>query len=516
MKYLKSFSLIILITFFLSVGLFKIINLDFRIYAQTDNYAPLQAAVDKLPTGSGVLIILPGGKTISKNEGQQFPSFSVIKLWIAAAFLDAADNGEVELNDPNLTLIKNMLQNSDNNAANELIDLLGGCSNTRCDGVNQFIASGGFNRTILRRKMLETPNPQNDNLTSPQDAVTFMQQLLDKQISSSANSETIYSILQARTASGTDPFKPNNSLPSTADFVGKSGILGSGRNDVGTFADSNGQRIFFAIFAPNGGVGTDQLISNIEQLAYNPSSQPTTLPPGSSSSGSIPGAQSTITTRACVKIGNPTESKPSICSETSTSFRQGQQGNFTFYCQGNPQWDRKGDSCSMGQIGCGPTSLAMIFSYFGDIVDPARMYQTYVDNKMINCDVGSYPGLVNAWVAKQPGYEVGPDIGSGTLNAVEAKKFIDAGWLILASSDNFIGQKGKPIGHIFVVQDVDPAAGTFILRDPENCSYSSGEEFTDKMVQPITGGKVPSWKYAYPIRKQAALPVSTGVNQDAF
>lgn len=227
--------------------------------------------------------------------------------------------------------------------------------------------------------------------------------------------------------------------------------------------------------------------------------------------------RTTKSNASCVRIGNPSSDKPSICSNTGFGVTgSAPAGNFTFYCQGNPQWDQKGNACSIGQIGCGPTSLAMIFSYFGDTVTPDQMYKTYEANRMISCDLGSFPGAVNAWVAKQPGYEVGPDIGSGVLNATEAKKFIDAGWIILASSDNFIGQRGKPIGHIFIVQDVDPAAQTFTLRDPENCSYSTGEEFTQNINQPILGGKVPSWKYAYPIRKNATAPQPQGVNQNAF
>lgn len=216
----------------------------------------------------------------------------------------------------------------------------------------------------------------------------------------------------------------------------------------------------------------------------------------------------------CVRVGTPSEEEPIICKQAS--FGSGIPGNFTYYCQGNPQWDEKGNKCSIGQVGCGPTSMAMIFSYFGDIVDPKTMTDTYFSNNLMNCGAGSFPASVNSWVAKQPGYEVGPDIGSGVLNAVEAKKYIEAGWLILGSSDEFIGQKGNPIGHIFVVQDVDPAAGTFILRDPENCSYSSGAEFEANIVQPIRGGKVPTWKYAYPIRKDATLSQPQGVNQDAF
>lgn len=216
----------------------------------------------------------------------------------------------------------------------------------------------------------------------------------------------------------------------------------------------------------------------------------------------------------CVKVGTPSQEQPQICKQAS--FGSGIAGNFTYYCQGNPQWDEKGNKCSIGQVGCGPTSMAMIFSYFGDIVDPKAMSDTYFGNNLMNCSVGSIPGNVNAWVSKQPGYVVGPNIGAGILNAAEAKKYIDTGWLILGSSNQFTGQTGSVFGHIFVVQDVDPAAGTFVMRDPENCSYGNGQEIQANIVQPIKSSKIPSWAYAYPIKKESTQAQPTGVNQNAF
>lgn len=217
----------------------------------------------------------------------------------------------------------------------------------------------------------------------------------------------------------------------------------------------------------------------------------------------------------CVKVGTPSEDQPQICKQAA--FGAGIPGNFTYYCQGDPQWDEKGNKCSIGQVGCGPTSMAMIFSYFGDIVDPKTMTDTYFSNNLMNCGVGSIPANVNAWVNKQPGYVVGPNIGQGILNATEAKKYINDGWLILGSSDQFTGQTGSVFGHIFVVQDVDPAASTFVMRDPENCSYGNGQENPANIVQPIKSSKIPSWAYAYPIRKETTLPQPIpGGNQNDF
>jgi hypothetical protein len=259
-------------------------------------------------------------------------------------------------------------------------------------------------------------------------------------------------------------------------------------------------------------------------LNFSPSALAQTMeqPTDQSLDGGTPQNTSPINSQAirsntaCVAVGTPVEEKPAICTQPTSSF--GIPGTFTFYCQGNPQWDKKGDSCSIGQVGCGPTSLAMIFTYFGDTINPEAMFNTYRNNNpaLLNCSSGSFPGLVNNWIAQQPGYEVGPNIGNGALNATEAKKYISAGWLILASSDTFKGQRGSRFSHIFVVQDVDPASGTFLLRDPENCSYATGEEYQNNILQPINGDKVSTWKYAYPVRKINALPQPARVNQNEF
>lgn len=305
------------------------------VFAQIDPYAPLQAAVDKLLENSpdaGVYILLPGDKVISNRQGETFSSFSVIKLWIAAAvFADAKEQGN-EVDSTALALVEKMLQDSDNAATNQLLAQLGDCSNAKCDDrIKQFAAENGYNRTLIRRKMLESPNAQNDNLTSPEDAVNFMKNLVNRQIVDEATSDKIISILQTRTASGADPFKPNNPLPASADFIGKSGILGTGRNDVGSFLDTNGQRVFFAIFIPNGGTGSDQIISNIEQLIYSPSATPKSI--GTTGSGQRPGPltgnQVSVTSRVCVKVGTPAEAKPAICntpSSISTSAAGGTVG----------------------------------------------------------------------------------------------------------------------------------------------------------------------------------------------
>jgi hypothetical protein len=87
------------------------------------------------------------------------------------------------------------------------------------------------------------------------------------------------------------------------------------------------------------------------------------------------------------------------------------------------------------------------------------------------------------------------------MDATAAKTYIDKGYLILGSSHAFKGQSGARFSHVFVVQNVDPQTDTFIMRDPENCAYGPGTEMSQNNVQPIKSDKIPSWAYAYPIKK---------------
>lgn len=224
------------------------------------------------------------------------------------------------------------------------------------------------------------------------------------------------------------------------------------------------------------------------------STQPTTGTGGGS------GTASTVNSnKFCTKVGNPTEPNPCPVS--------GPTGPFPYYCQGDSKWDN-GGGCGMGQIGCGPTSTAMIFSYYGDTKTPKDMYDEFVNGELINCVVGtSLQGMLQGktWF-KERGYEVGPDIGAGGLNATEAKKYIDEGWLLFGSTDAY---KGTDISHIFVIQDINPTAGTFTIRDPANCDYGPGTERAANIEQPIRGGSfIPSWKYAYPVRKIGYTPTA--------
>lgn len=221
------------------------------------SYSTLKSTISALPNDVGVSIRLPSGETITKNSKKPLPSYSVIKLWIAAYFIE---NG---LYDENKSEIDNMLIRSNNNATNSLIDKSGGVN-----AINSYIAGKGYSNTQLRRKMEVIPtSPSNDNLTSANDAYMFIKRLNDVDINVSTG---IKDILGRRTTSKSDIFMPNppQVLSEGSGFYGKSGILGEGRNDVGSFLNSKGERVYFALLFPSGGPTSANKITEIERLLY--------------------------------------------------------------------------------------------------------------------------------------------------------------------------------------------------------------------------------------------------------
>jgi hypothetical protein len=244
-------------------------TLQAPVEAQTTS--GVQSALDRLPDQSAGYVFKDDGSSAEKNGSLSLPAFSVIKLWIAAAALQAAEAGTINLatTEGGKTLdahVNAMLISSDNASANVLIDTLG------FDYINNFIQAGGYGQTVLQRRMLEASSPGRDNKTSANDAATFMFNLVNKKVVSEEASNKIISILEQRTRSRTDPFIPDPPAIARAGFFGKSGTQGDAgpiRNNVGTFVDTSGLRVFFAILVAEAGDSGQaiQLIQSIESAA---------------------------------------------------------------------------------------------------------------------------------------------------------------------------------------------------------------------------------------------------------
>lgn len=134
---------------------------------------------------------------------------------------------------------------------------------------------------------------------------------------------------------------------------------------------------------------------------------------------------------------------------------------YVFYCQGDPRW---GNYCSMAQAGCGPTTMAMIFSSYGDTLTPLQMDRDIFQKRGWRAcgDNVSYMQTAIQTLLPENGYEYHA-LGA-PLDLTRAQEYLNAGYLII----------GSTFGHIFVIDGVDVANQTLRLRDPGRCENKDG------------------------------------------
>lgn len=256
----------------------------------------------------------------------------------------------------------------------------------------------------------------------------------------------------------------------------------------------------FAQQAPNNPI--DPTIANPAPQVQNPTQTGTTI-----------STQKVITSnKSCVKVGQARdEDKPTACNQPASNAGTpgfiGPIGGATptieycgedptgqvimcykpayvFYCQGDPQW---ANACGMISAGCGPTTMAMILSAYGDTITPLQMDQEIFRKRgWRTCgDSPSYMQTAIQTLLPEMGYEYQP-LGV-PLNLTRAQEYLNAGYLII----------GSTFGHIFVIDGVNIASNTLRLRDPGRCENKDG------VIRPANA----PWNgqalyYAYAVKKK--------------
>lgn len=245
-----------------------------------------------------------------------------------------------------------------------------------------------------------------------------------------------------------------------------------------------------------------------------------TPPPVSSTCASVGGACRT----SC--LTNETEQTAScdIAGNKCCTVQTPPANDSHFYCQYGPV-DSQGilkdyrgwntNSCDIYYNGCGPTSLAMILSSFGDTYTPT---QVGITNHMGCTGAGTRAQLDGAinWVV-QKGY-VKEDLHVyGKLDTNTVKKYTSRGYLVIAGACMTVGWSADtsstplhgPIGHSIVIKNVNDN-GTLQVLDPTFCSPGNHGVRTldptldgkDVRTGPITpsGCHFSGWGYAIAIK----------------
>lgn len=164
-------------------------------------------------------------------------------------------------------------------------------------------------------------------------------------------------------------------------------------------------------------------------------------------------------------------------SETQTGEALSSSGavDLTYYMQTDPRWGQKfyGGSDTIGEFGCGPTSLAMVISAFTNVkIDPEQMCKWAYDRGYWYSGSGSIHGLIPD-AAKAFGLKV-----EGVENTPEAvekiKSALSSGNLIITLMGKGTFTKG---GHFIVLRGITED-GKILVADPNS------KELTNESYEP--------------------------------
>lgn len=154
------------------------------------------------------------------NERMQ--SASLIKLFIMATAYDEKSQGTEKGSSISESDIKIMIERSDNDATNRIIDILG------FDTINNYIMSHGYTNTQLNRKMLEEAT-NGDNYTSVEDVAKILEEIYNNQCVNEEYSQKMLEYLKGQTLTNKIP----EGVPDGVEVANKTGELpGQVQNDA--------------------------------------------------------------------------------------------------------------------------------------------------------------------------------------------------------------------------------------------------------------------------------------------
>lgn len=162
------------------------------------------------------------------NQNQPLIAASVIKIFIMGYLYQQMAQKQLAadqvVGDSTVTaLITAMIQYSDNNATNQLIDYVG------MPKINQYLQEQGYQQTKLERRMLDNAARAQglENVTSVTDTLNFLKQLYQDQTRYPANQ--MLAILKGQQVRTKIP----SQLPSGTVVANKTGELADVENDIG-------------------------------------------------------------------------------------------------------------------------------------------------------------------------------------------------------------------------------------------------------------------------------------------
>jgi beta-lactamase class A len=226
------------------------------------------------------------GRTILRDPDRPFPSASMVKVLIMAACLKAVEEGQITLEEvlrlkrtdkvrgsgilraaPSGTpvtvekLLELMITDSDNTAANMLIDLLG------FDYIGQAVRGFGLERTNLSRKMMDFRSRANgvENYTTPRDMADILEKIYRGTCVSPHVSEKCLAVLKEQKVNDRIP----RYLPRKMPIAHKTGLENRVCHDAGIVFTEHGDVLISVLTEGNtGAIIAKRMIARIAARVY--------------------------------------------------------------------------------------------------------------------------------------------------------------------------------------------------------------------------------------------------------
>ena len=198
-----------------------------------------------LPSGNGtwsVYVCNLAKNTEGSINDQQMQAASLIKLYIMGAVYEDYDSLSSKYSKDALdNALNSMITVSDNDAANTLVNYLGGGDDAAgMARVNKFCQDHGYTSTSMGRLLL-ADNSNGDNYTSAKDCGKFLKTIyqIDKGTATDNNAtlagaEYMYHLLKMQTRKNKIPAQ----MPSDVKVANKTGELDTVENDAGIIYDT--------------------------------------------------------------------------------------------------------------------------------------------------------------------------------------------------------------------------------------------------------------------------------------
>ena len=229
---------------------------------------------------------LQSGRVFVHNPDRRFPSASMVKIPIMAASYKAAEEGRISLEDilklerkdkvrgsgilratPSGTtvtvdaLIDLMITDSDNTAANMLIDLLG------FDYLGQAFKELGLDQTNLARKMMDFRSRANgvENFTTPREMAAILESMYRRTCVSPAASDKCLECLKKQKVNDRIP----RYLPRSVTVAHKTGLENKVCHDAGILYTGKGNVLVSVLTEGNtGAIIAKRMIARIAAFVY--------------------------------------------------------------------------------------------------------------------------------------------------------------------------------------------------------------------------------------------------------